>query len=114
MIEVRKDEERINISFPYNPDYITKIKTFEGYRWHPEGKYWSVPYSELEKLLSVFDGENMVVDSSIYLEELKKGLMLRKYSQRTIKLYLYHNREFLEFSKKNPYEVLNEDIREYL
>jgi len=41
-------------------------------------------------------------------------LVLRKYSQRTIKLYLYHNREFLEFSKKNPHDVSNEDIRDYL
>ena len=40
--------------------------------------------------------------------------MLRKYSQRTIKQYLYHNREFLRFSKKTPYEVSNEDIRDYL
>jgi len=40
--------------------------------------------------------------------------MLRKYSQRTIKLYLYQNREFLEFSKKNPCEVSNEDMRDYL
>jgi len=73
-----------------------------------------VPYSEFEKLLSVFDGENLVIDSSIYLDELKKELVLRKYSQRTIKLYLYHNREFLEFSKKNPHDVSNEDIRDYL
>ena len=40
--------------------------------------------------------------------------MARRYSQRTIKLYLYHNREFLEFSKKKPYEVSNADVRDYL
>jgi hypothetical protein len=85
MMEVRKDGERIKISFPYNPDYITRIKTIEGYRWHPEGRYWSVPYSEFEKLLSVFDGKKLVIDSTIHLDELKKELMLRKYSQRTIK-----------------------------
>ncbi|RJS70739.1 hypothetical protein CW714_06800 [Methanophagales archaeon] len=39
---------------------------------------------------------------------LKKELILRKYSQ------MYHNREFLRFSKKNPYEVTNGDIRNYL
>jgi hypothetical protein len=100
MIEVRKDGERINILFPYNPGYIVKIKTIEGYRWHPEERYWSVPYSELERLLSVFDGENIVIDPTIYLDELKKELVSRKYSQRTMKLYLYHNREFLEFFKK--------------
>jgi hypothetical protein len=73
-----------------------------------------VSYSELEKLLSVFDGGGFVIDPTIYLDELKKELMLRKYSQRTIKLYLYHNREFLRFSKKNPNEVLNVGIRDYL
>ncbi len=71
-MEVRKDGERITISFPYNPDYIAKIKTIEGYRWHPEEKCWSVPYSELEKLLFIFDGESIVIDQIIYLDELKK------------------------------------------
>ena len=47
-----------------------------------------------------FDGESIVIGPVIYLDELKKELILRKYSQRTIKLYLYHNREFLEFFKK--------------
>lgn len=88
--------------FPYNPAYITKIKSL------------SVPYSEFEKLFSVFDGENLVIDPAIYLDELKKELVLRKYSQRTIKVYLYHNKGLLEYSKKNPYEVSNEDIRDYL
>jgi hypothetical protein len=64
--------------------------------------------------LSVFDGESIVIDPVIYLDELKKELMLRRYIQRTIKLYLYHNKGLLEFSKKNPYEVSNEDIRNYL
>ncbi len=40
--------------------------------------------------------------------------MLRKYSQRTIKLYLYQNREFIEFSKKKLSEVSNADIKDYL
>jgi len=64
--------------------------------------------------LSIFGGESIIIDPTIYLDDLKKELMLRKYSQRTIKLYLYHNREFLESSKKSPYEVSNGDIRDYL
>ena len=79
MIVVRKDIGRVEISFPYSQNYIAKIKTMDGYRWHPEGKYWSVPYSELEKLLSVFDGESIVIDPIIYLDELKKELVVRKY-----------------------------------
>ena len=84
MVQITKDEERIKISFSYNPDYIAKIKTLEGYRWHLGDKCWSVAYSGIEMLLSVFDGENFAIDPVIYLDELKKELMLRKYSQRTI------------------------------
>jgi len=114
MIEVRKDEGRIKISFPYNPDYIVKIKTLEDYRWHPEEKCWSVPYYEFENFLSVFDGEKLDIDPSVWLDEVEMELTARKYSPKTIKLYLYHNREFLRFSKKNPHEVSNENIRNYL
>jgi len=65
MIEVKKNEERIKISFPYNPDHITKIKTIDGYRWHPEEKYWSIPCSGLERFLSLFDKENIDIDYSV-------------------------------------------------
>lgn len=105
---------RIQISFPFSPDHIAKIKTLEGYRWHPDEKCWSVPYSELKGLLSLFDGEKLDIAPSVWLDELRKELVARRYSQRTVKLYLFHNKGLLEFSKKNPYEVSNEDVREYL
>ena len=114
MIEIRKDGEWINISFPYNPDYITKIKTIEGYRWHPEEKYWSVPYSELERLISVFDGEKVDIDPSVWLSKLEKELSARRYSPRTIKAYLHYNEDFLRFTGKNPHEVENSDVKDYL
>jgi site-specific recombinase XerD len=114
MIEVKKKGEWIEISFPYNPDNIAKIKTIEGYRWQPEEKCWSLPYSEFKGLLSLFDEEKLDIDPAVWLDELGREMTARKYSQRTIKLYLYHNREFLEFSKKKPYEVSNADVRDYL
>ena len=43
-IKVKKaNENRVKINFSYNPDYIKKIKTINGYKWHPEEKYWSIP-----------------------------------------------------------------------
>ncbi|MHC1624267.1 MAG: hypothetical protein ACXQTR_06750 [Candidatus Methanospirareceae archaeon] len=45
MIRIGKDDDRIAVVFRYNPDYIAKVKTIEGYRWHHEEKYWSVPFS---------------------------------------------------------------------
>ncbi|MCW3129365.1 MAG: tyrosine-type recombinase/integrase [Methanophagales archaeon] len=46
--------------------------------------------------------------------KLEKELTARRYSPRTIKLYLYHNKGLLEFFKNNPHEVSNADIRDYL
>jgi len=114
MIRIEGDGENIIVKFPYNPDYIEKIKTVKGYKWNPDRKYWSAPYSQLKNLLSAFDGERVEIDGSVWLYELKKELIARNYSRRTIRLYLHYNEEFLKFSRKNPYQVSNEDIRDYL
>ena len=116
MLSVRKDGERIAISFPYNPDHITKIKTIEGYRWHPEKKCWSVPYSEgvVKRIVSLFDGEKVEADLSLYLEDLRRELVLRKYSPKTIKSYVHYNEEVLKFFGRNPYEITNNDVKDYL
>ncbi|RZN37553.1 MAG: hypothetical protein EFT35_05985 [Methanophagales archaeon ANME-1-THS] len=116
MLEVRKDEERVKIYFPYNPAYITKIKTIEGYRWHPEERCWSVPYSEgvVKRMVSLFDGEKVEADLSLYLEDLRRELVLRKYSPMTIKAYVHYNDEVLKFFGKNPYEITNNDVKDYL
>ena len=114
-IKIEKGQgEDIIVRFPYNPDYIAKIKTVKGYRWHPDGKYWSVPYSELVNLLSVFDGEMIETDASVWLYELEKELKARKYSRKTVKLHLHYNEEFLKFRGKTPHQVTNEDVRDYL
>jgi len=35
---LQRISSRIRVSFPYNKDYVAKIKTIDGYKWHPEGK----------------------------------------------------------------------------
>jgi len=41
-IKILKDRENnLIVSFPYNPQFVQKIKTIKGHRWHPDGKYWS-------------------------------------------------------------------------
>ena len=110
----RNAANRITVSFPYNPYNIVKIKTIERYRWHAEGKYWSIPYPKLERLFSLFDGRNIIVDHSVWLDELKKELVTRKYSSKTIKAYVHYNGEFLKFCGKNPCEMENNDVKDYL
>lgn len=73
-----------------------------------------MPYTELEKLLSLFDGEKLDVDPVVWLVELEKELTGRRYSPKTIKAYLHYNEDFLKFSGKNPHEVENSDVKDYL
>jgi len=115
-IKIGKNPEgRVTVSFPYNPDYISKVKTIEGYRWHPKEKYWSFLFNGdiLEKLASMFEGEKLDISPSLQIrdfEDLRRELISRKYSQKTIRAYLYYNKDFLRFVKKNPAEVTNEDV----
>jgi len=47
-------------------------------------------------------------------EIIEKELVVRKYSRRTIKLYLHYNEELLKFSNKTSYQISNDDVRDYL
>jgi len=80
MIKIERKDEVVVIKLPYNLDYISKIKTIKGYKWHPEGKYRSILHSELQRLLSMFDGEKVDTDPFLDLEDLRKELACRGYS----------------------------------
>jgi hypothetical protein len=43
---------RIIVSFPYDPILVSKVKSIDGRRWHPEEKHYSFPKSNglLEKM----------------------------------------------------------------
>jgi hypothetical protein len=44
--------------------------------------------------------------SATPFDDLKRELLSRKYSYKTVKGYLYYNRDFLNFIKKSPHEVI--------
>jgi site-specific recombinase XerD len=47
-------------------------------------------------------------------KDLRKELASRKYSYKTIKGYLYYNKDFMNHVRKNPSEIKDEDIKDYL
>ena len=68
MVRISSDiPGRIKMTFSYNPEYVGKVKTIMGHRWHPEGKYWSFPNSKLvlNEILSAFGGEELDIDPSL-------------------------------------------------
>jgi len=136
---------RIIVSFPYDPVLISKVKTIEGRKWHPDQKHWSFPNRNgiLEKILKVFEGEEIHIDPVLQaqkpstsviarteatkqshpspdallkheFEDLRRDLLARKYSYKTVKGYIYYNRDFLDFTDKGPSEVNDDDIKDYL
>jgi hypothetical protein len=109
-------ENNLIASSPYNPQFVEKIKSIKGHRCHPEGKYWGFPNSNeiLEKILEIFEGEKIYTDPTIQFEDLCKGFVSRKYSYKTVKAYIYFNRDFLNFIKKISSEINNNNIKDYL
>jgi len=49
-----------------------------------------------------------------YFENLRKNLVVRKYSPKTIKSYIHYNKDFLGYVRKKPNEITNEDVKDYL
>ena len=45
---------------------------------------------------------------------LERELKIRGFSHKTIKSYLYYNKKFLNYVRKSPKEITNEDIKRYL
>ncbi len=52
-------------------------------------------------------------DDGYNFEALKKELLSRKYSYKTVKAYIYFNRDFLRFTSKNHDEITDSDIKNY-
>jgi len=47
-------------------------------------------------------------------QDLRRELLSRKYSYKTVKGYIYYNRDFLNFIDKSPSEITDSDIKDYL
>lgn len=47
-------------------------------------------------------------------KRLIQELKIRRCSPRTIKAYLHYNQAFLKFCKKQPSEIIRQDVRDYL
>ncbi len=48
------------------------------------------------------------------LKKLETELKLRGFSKQTSRMYLFYNRKFLDYIKKSPAEISDDDIKEFL
>lgn len=123
------------ITFDYSPERVKKIKQVTN-QWNPLEKHWEIPATEqsINRLLSVLQDEEVIFDPSlnfknsginltssdevVWLKELIKKtedvLTLKGYSALTVGAYIGHALRFFKFIKKQPDQVVNEDIEGYL
>jgi len=56
----------------------------------------------------------MPVELPPVLKKLETELKLRGFSKQTSKMYLFYNRKFFEFIKKDSEEITDDDVKEFL
>lgn len=110
LIEILKFSENKNsISFSYSPEYVQKIKTINGYRWHPEGKCWDFPNTNgtMEKILKVFEGNSFtthLLESGTDLRYIQE--LLGHKNSKTTEIFTHVS--FKNLGKiKSPLDTLN-------
>jgi integrase/recombinase XerD len=136
-VEYRKGKiegrERLILSFPYDKEIIDLVRAIPGRCWDPKKKYWhiSVLAGSHDRLERYFKGKVNLVQlpdledqddkesrqkvSPNVPEEFLKTLVIKNYSENTIRTYKAMLGGFLDhYSGINPELITEEQIRDYL
>ncbi|WHZ23303.1 MAG: Integron integrase IntIPac [Nitrospira sp.] len=127
---------RLKIVLPYHPNRVATIKRMKGCRWHPEGRYWTVPRTggAVSHLLTLFAGEQIEVDQSLrpamaldqreppptaprpeLLDQVRQAIRARHFSHRTEEAYVGWIRRFItSHHKRHPAEMGEVEIGHFL
>jgi site-specific recombinase XerD len=117
---IKNGNGTIAVSFEYEKDILDAIKAIPGRKWEPALWMWIFPDDRevICRIRQVFLGYKIIqvngYPNPAEFEMLVKELESRKYSRKTIKAYIYYNREFYTFCHKPFGLVVNEDVVEYL
>lgn len=123
----------LELVFPYNEEYIAKIRGIHGRRWDKNNKKWLIPDCEesLKRLRELFKKDELVIDKNVsgwdenveveaeskndhFLAMMQDALKLKGYSSKTIKSYMSHTRLFLKYCHKNAELISKDEINKYL
>ena len=62
MIKVIKINDSLNVSFDYDADVVSKIKTIPGRKYDSTNRSWNVPLQAIHKLKELFDNLDIAED----------------------------------------------------
>jgi integrase/recombinase XerD len=107
-----KGERRIAIYFENTPELNARIKKLEGVKWSQTLRAWHLPdtlenRAKLKLSLPVIINENKLLK----IEQFKRWMSSKRYSDNTIKTYAEALSTFLKYFNEKPIESINhEDI----
>lgn len=64
-------EYSLFISFPYDADIVSKVKSLKERKYDPNSKSWEVPTYSIKRILDLFEGYELSIDENVNLAEEK-------------------------------------------
>lgn len=71
MIKVIKINDSLNVSFNYDADIVSKIKSIPGRKYNPSSKSWDIPLYTIKILLTLFDKSELDIAKDVELDYVK-------------------------------------------
>lgn len=124
------EDGRFLVHFSYTPERVSAIRKVPGRKWHPEGRYWSVPGREetVGLLRSCFSGDRVVLSKAVInaspgmsdaliseiLSKYDSALTSKGYRKKTRDNYRLQVKWFLEWLGRDPSTATNENVNDYI
>lgn len=107
-VKIERINNNIVVQFSYYPAFVEKIKKIAGHIWHPDKKFWTVPYTKenMNTLQNIFSNEladfnsiqQLTSDShtrNLDMPEIGKTLMETEMRLKMCYLYKRQRKELL-------------------
>lgn len=108
------NESRITVEFEKNDELNLRIKKIEGCRWSSSLKCWHIPNTPQNRIrfrLESTQQQEFNLQKDEKIEQFKRWMLSRRYSDNTIKTYSEALKTFLYYFKEKPVEhIVNQDI----
>ncbi|MFW6306992.1 MAG: phage integrase N-terminal SAM-like domain-containing protein, partial [Bacillota bacterium] len=124
-----------HVKFKYDRSKIVKIRKIKGSFYNVDDKHWNIPISKIniDKVFNIFIEDDIIISKSFknnrnilqnnqikyllhkyYEKNIKKALLLKGYSKKTIKVYLSHIKLFLNYNGFKIKNINETKIKNYL
>ena len=109
-IIIYKKESRISVEFEKNLELNERIKKIEGCKWSQSLKCWHIPDTPENRIRFKIESglqQSLNIEKDDKIEEFRRWLKSKRYSENTIKTYCEALKTFLYYFKEKPVETIN-------